>query len=254
MSGPAVRLLTMSNKVVQSLWIGDRLSNMERLAIRSFQVNGHEFHLYCYDEPSATPTGTVVRDAAEILPPHRAFAYDDGFAKGSYAAFSNFFRYKLLLERGGWWVDTDVVCLRPFDLPDERLWATERMDPPQELTVSTSVIRAPAGDPLMAWAWRTCEAMDPRSVRFGQIGPRLLQSGVDALGLHAFMRPHTFFSPIAFYDWAKVLDPSHTFVLGAEVFGVHLWNQMWSANHIDKDESFPPGCLYERLKIRYLVP
>jgi Mannosyltransferase OCH1 and related enzymes len=244
----------MANECVQSLWIGDRLTTLERLAIASFLANGHRFHLYCYSEPAGLPSGTILKDASEVLPRNRVFTYAEGFARGSTAAFSNFFRYKLLLERGGWWVDTDVVCLRPFNLADARVWSTERMDPPQELTVSSSVIKASAGDALMAWAWRACDAMRVESIRFGQIGPRLLQAGVDALGLHAYMKPHTFFSPVPSFDWAKVLDPTQTIVFGGEVYGVHLWNQMWSANHVDKDASYPAACLYEQLKSRYLSP
>ena len=243
----------MTEHVVQSLWIGSRLSAMERLAIRSFLANGHDFHLYCYDNVEGLPSGTIVKDGNDILPESRIFTYSEGFAKGSHAAFSNVFRYKLMLDRGGWWVDTDVVCLRPFNLVDDRLWATERMDPPQELIVSTSVIKAPAGDELMAWAWRACQGMDTTTVTFGQIGPRLLQAGVNTLGVHAFMRPHTFFCPIASYDWRTILDPSQKCALGTEVYGVHLWNQMWSANHVDKDATFPSGCLYERLKQRFLA-
>jgi len=243
----------MRDRVVQSLWIGSRLSIMERLAIRSFLANGHEFHLYCYDNVEGLPPGTVVKDGNEILSESRIFTYSAGFAKGSHAAFSNLFRYKLLLERGGWWVDTDVVCLRAFDLVDDRLWASERTDPPQELIVSTSVIKAPAGDALMAWAWQECQGVDTTNVTFGQLGPRLLQAGVDALRVHACMRPHTFFCPIPFYEWSKMLDPAHTFVLGTEVYGVHLWNQMWSARYVDKDATFPDDCFYEQLKRRFLV-
>ena len=243
----------VTNSVVQSVWIGDAFSAMEQLAVRSFLANGHTYHLYCYDAVDGVPKGTVLKDANEILPKSRIFTYSEGFASGSPAAFSNFFRYKLLLEKGGWWVDTDVVCLRPFDLPDERLWASERMDPPGELIVSASVIKTLTGDSLMNWAWRSCQSMDVQHISFGQIGPRLLQAGVDALGLHRFMRPHTFFSPIAFYDWEKMLDPSHSFVLGREVYGVHLWNQMWSAAGIDKDATFPSSCFYERLKQQFLA-
>ena len=242
----------MSGCVVQSLWIGGRLTVMERLAIQSFLANGHPFHLYCYDVPQGVPPGTVLKNASDVLPHDSLFSYAEGFAKGSYAAFSNFFRYKLLLDCGGWWVDTDVVCLRPLNFPDERLWSTERMDPPHELTVSSSVIKAPAGDALMSWAWQACQRLDTATIRFGQIGPRLLQAGVDTLGLHAFMKPHTFFSPVASFDWAKMLDPCPEVVLGAEVYGVHLWNQMWSANGIDKDAPFPRECLYEQLKLRFL--
>jgi Glycosyltransferase sugar-binding region containing DXD motif len=224
---------------------------MERLAIQSFLDNGHAYHLYCYGDVEGVPTRTIVQDGADILPAAEVFGYADGFAKGSVAAFSNFFRYKLLVERGGWWVDTDVVCLRPFDLTDERLWASERVDPPGELVVSTSVIKVKPGDSLMAWAWNRCSRLHRGSIRFGQIGPRLLQAGVDALNLHAFIRPHTFFSPIAFYDWRTIVDGSRLASIPAETYGVHLWNQMWAANGVDKDSKFPEGCLYETLKRRF---
>ena len=36
----------MTSDVIQSLWIGDRLSVMERLCIQSFLDQGHQFHLY----------------------------------------------------------------------------------------------------------------------------------------------------------------------------------------------------------------
>ena len=35
----------MSN-IIQSLWIGTELSNLERLSIKSFIDNGHTYHLY----------------------------------------------------------------------------------------------------------------------------------------------------------------------------------------------------------------
>ena len=113
------------NRVVQGLWIGSPLSIMERLSIKSFLDNGHEYHLYTYDELKDVPAGTVIKDGNEILPASAIFKYKD---RPSYSAFSNFFRYKLLLERGGWWVDTDVICLKPFDFPEEHVFATEKLD------------------------------------------------------------------------------------------------------------------------------
>ncbi len=97
--------------VIQRLWIGERLSPMERLSITSFLRNGHPFHLYVYGKPDGVPEGTVVLDANEILPSSRIFKYA---AHNTYAGFANFFRYKLLSEKGGWWVDADTVCLKPF--------------------------------------------------------------------------------------------------------------------------------------------
>src|SRR4051794_38380380 len=110
------------NEIIQGLWIGPELSIMEQLSIASFLHNGHEYHLYVYDAVKNVPAGTVIDDANEILPASRIFQYKH---QASYAGFANFFRYKLLLDRGGWWVDTDVICLKHFDFADEYVFATE---------------------------------------------------------------------------------------------------------------------------------
>ncbi|MCI0557088.1 MAG: hypothetical protein MN733_01225, partial [Nitrososphaera sp.] len=99
------------NKIIQGLWIGPELSVMEQLSIASFLLNGHEYHLYLYDELENIPFGTLIKDASEILPSSSIFQYK---RRPTYAGFANFFRYKLLLERGGWWADTDTICLKPF--------------------------------------------------------------------------------------------------------------------------------------------
>ena len=92
---------------VQSLWIGNRLSVMQQLSIRSFLDNGHPFHLYAYEGIEGVPGGTVVRSGTEILPAEDIFVYRKGCGKGSPAVFADFFRYKLLLERGGWWANAN---------------------------------------------------------------------------------------------------------------------------------------------------
>src|SRR5258706_1862824 len=101
----------MNNKIVQGLWIGGSLSTMERLSIKSFLANGHAYHLYAYDDVAGVPPGAVVKDGNQILPSSLIFRCKQN---KSFAAFSDFFRYKLLLEKGGWWVDLDVVCLKFF--------------------------------------------------------------------------------------------------------------------------------------------
>lgn len=63
-----------------------------------------------------------------------------GIRQGSYSAFSNQFRYTLLYDKGGWWVDTDVVCLRRFDFDDDFVFATERT-PDHATTAASCVIK-----------------------------------------------------------------------------------------------------------------
>ena len=85
----------------------------------SFIKNGHEYHLYTYNDVVNVPDNVIIKDGNEILSKEKIFSYQSGEGRGSFSAFSNFFRYKLLSERGGWWADTDMICLRPFDFEEE---------------------------------------------------------------------------------------------------------------------------------------
>jgi hypothetical protein len=87
--------------IVQSFWYGGQLSPYEVLCMRSFTDRGYEYHLYSYDRTLDTPNGVTLCDATEILPENRVFRIETGLAKGSYALFSDLFRYELLLCRGG---------------------------------------------------------------------------------------------------------------------------------------------------------
>ena len=80
----------MDNNVIQGLWIGDKLSSLERLSLSSFIANGHDYHLYVYSDVKNVPEGVQIKDGNEILPGADIFSYNVGPGKGSYSAFSNF--------------------------------------------------------------------------------------------------------------------------------------------------------------------
>lgn len=134
---------------VHSLWIGKTLSVIELLTIHSFQKHGYVFNLWIY-EPLETklPDTVVVRDANEILPHSSVFFYESksqfGIGKGSVAGFSDIFRYKLLFEEGGWWVDMDVTCLQPLNI-DKPYFFRKHHD----LLLVGNVMKAPKNAPIM---------------------------------------------------------------------------------------------------------
>jgi len=111
----------MDTVIIQSLWIGQGITNNERLCMRSFLHHGHSFHLYVYEPITGIPAGVEIRDANEIIPAEKVFRD----LRGTYASFADWFRLKLLYQRGGWWVDTDVVCLQPFDETDDYCFSSE---------------------------------------------------------------------------------------------------------------------------------
>ena len=63
------------NRIVHGVWIGDKLSMMERLTIEMLQGHGHEFHLWSYDKVDNVPEGTVLEDASQVMPKESIFQY-----------------------------------------------------------------------------------------------------------------------------------------------------------------------------------
>ena len=235
------------NKIIQGLWIGPELSVMEQLSIASFLLNGHDYHLYVYDELKNIPAGTTVRDANEILPNSSIFQYRE---YPTYAGFANFFRYKLLLERGGWWADADIICLKPFDFPSEHVFATEMCKGIE--VVSSGIIKAPKDSPAMAYAWQVCRSKNPQDLAWGETGPKLMGEAVEEFSLEEYKKPHCVFNPLGYSDWRMVLEPNVEPLFDAESHSIHLWNEMWRASGQDKNAEYEPQCLYEQLKTRYL--
>jgi mannosyltransferase OCH1-like enzyme len=236
--------LREGNRIIQGLWIGSELSVMERLSIVSFLRNGHEYHLYAYDELPNVPAGAIIKDANEILPASEIFQYKD---RPSYAGFANYFRYKLLFERGGWWSDVDVVCLRPFDFAAEYIFASEASA--GQIFVNNNVIKAPAGSEVMACALRVCQTKNPEQLVWGETGPRLLTELVKKYRLDQYQEPYYVFCPIT--EWHKVLEP-YVAAIHEGAYAVHLWNALWQMENQDKNAKYHPGCIYEQLKAKYL--
>ena len=219
---------------------------MERLAIRSFLAQGHEFHLYTYDEIAAVPAGTKLLDAAQILPASRIFRYT---GNGSLAGFANFFRYKLLLEKGGWWVDMDTVCLRPFWFDAPYVISSEISK--GAAVIDIAALKAPPGSPLAEYAWKVCQSKDPQALRWGETGPSLLAEAVHHCGLAEYVLPPETFCPVAWSDWKSVLSAEAVPAFGPATHAIHLWHELWRDAGCDKDAAYPLGCLYEELKARY---
>lgn len=142
--------LSPDNRVVHGLWIGRSLSRMELLTLRSFVRHGHEFHLWAYDKiETPLPPGVVVEDANQIIPKSQIIRRaetdsETGVGKGSFSSpFSDLFRYKLLYEKGGYWVDMDVTCLRPFNFSAPYLFR------PHRVGVVGNIIKCPPRSALM---------------------------------------------------------------------------------------------------------
>jgi len=241
----------MSN-LIQTLWIGNTLSIMERLSLNSFVKNNMNIVLYTYNNIDNVPEGVTVKDGNEILPEKDIFSYKVGPGKGSFSAFSNYFRYKLLYDKGGWWVDTDMVCLQPWNFTEKFVFCSEKDYNTGKPIVNTGAIKCPPGTNIMKFCYDECLKKDKKTLKWGVVGPQLLNSAVSDLNYKKFVKPvHTFsfiapFESHLFVTDNKKLKPSNN------IYGLHLWNEAWRRLGIDKNKKYSSTTIYEQLKAKYV--
>ena len=278
-SPPAKTMTTLSedNRIVHGLWVGGRLSALERLCIRSFCAHGHEFHLYHYDELHNVPRvdGLRLMNGEEILPRRDLFAHKK--YKG-YSIFSDHFRWELLRQRGGWWMDMDSICLRPLDFPANIPVFGEETT----VDVATGVLKFPRGHALASALADACANVDnfvpwdtPRrrmkKIRrramfwedsrkrqsFGESGgPAAFTSALKYFGMRDAAAPPHIFYPVPCGWFPYLLDGTLSDMgalepLLSRSYAVHFWNTFWGITGSDKDGDYPANSLYEILKRRY---
>ncbi|HKU13767.1 MAG TPA: glycosyltransferase [Steroidobacteraceae bacterium] len=256
---------------VHMFWHGPPLSRIERLCMSSFVANGHTVQLHVYEEPQHVPAGVTLCDASQVLPRDALFVHRES---GSLAVFADWFRYRLLAERGGLWVDTDVVCLRPFTHAGPEIFGWQ-----DQSTINNAVLGLPPDHALARWMVACCERpnrvlpYDSRRMRrrkltrrllgrgraastWGETGPAGLTAAARHLGCESHAVPFWHFYPIHYLNWRTVFDTGlrDNPALTDGSYALHLWNEMARREPgFDRNGRFPAGSLFERLWARYVT-
>lgn len=255
--------------IIQSLWVGDALSRIEQLCVASFLENGHEFHLYVYSEVDGLPPGAISIDANSIIPEKDIFTY----YKGSYAGFADWFRWELICRKGNYWVDTDIICLKPFEFEQSMVYGREAAG-----RIGAAVLRFPAGhflsqqlaaacrEPYSRLPWDSLEERLKKPIKrllgrkrsdisWGSAGgpegfTRALQH--HRLSHHAL--PKDCFYAVPHLSWKNFYDGSIQMdsPLLSNSFGIHLWNEMARRDKdFNKNGSFEKNSVFEQLWDKY---
>jgi len=240
-----------TSNIIQSLWIGDRLSNLQRMCINSFLYHDHEFHLYTYKDFNNLPKKVVLKDANEILPESTVFTYEKGSGKGSPSCFANLFRYKLLYEKGGWWVDLDMVCLKRFDFDSALVFGKE-----SRKYVCNAVLHAPEHSEFMHDLYDRASKFDG-SAKWGTTGPKLLTSLIREYGFEEAAKPVDYFYPVSYKKVESLLKPRRLKWLPKKTsYGIHLSNAVLCSvlenRDLCSDSLFPDSSILGILQRRYL--
>lgn len=100
---------------IHALWIGSNLGKLPHCCLSSFVAQGHQVYLHTYNDINDLPKGVQLADANLIIPKNKIIKHKK---TGSYALFSDIFRYELLKKVDGIYVDCDVYCTKPITIPD----------------------------------------------------------------------------------------------------------------------------------------
>lgn len=214
----------MSAHSISSLWIGNQLGQFEKLSLSSFVRRGYDVTLYSYEPKNfEAPEGVKLENADQILP--KEMVFENRSRPGTFAGFSNIFRYRLLQLKDTTWCDSDVLA-GPQALPDSPYlfgWESKKF-------INGAVLRAPKNSQLLAFYYREATSVPPEEIQWGQIGPRLVSAGVRKYRLSKLAQPIREFYPIAYYEVWKLFDPTQTeWVLAktANSSAIHLWNEVF---------------------------
>lgn len=223
--------MNLDNRIVHGLWIGKHLSVIELLCIHSFLHKGHEFHLWLYDQlETPLPAGTIVENANLIIASDQVFCYKNknqfGHGKGSYAGFSDIFRYKLLHEHGGWWTDMDVVCLAPLDFDAPYVFRTHH-----DFPMVGNIMKCPPNSSLMRNCYQNASSCVDENNADWNLPIRILNDEVESLRLSPYIINFSNQDSWRYIRNLLYRNPR----IPAEWKVLHLVNEEWRRNKINKN-------------------
>jgi len=117
--------------------------------------------------------------------------------------------------------------------------------------VQSCIIKAPPGSPIVARALAIAEQTNLLEAEWGSTGPRAVHAAVvEKEAANCVMAPDVF-CPFGWWQVPEFVSPTvHLVPEGAHT--IHLFNEIWRRNFIDKNARYDPLSLFERLKRHYL--
>lgn len=231
-------------------WAYGGFSKMEMICANSFIANSYDLHIWTYGDSTSFPYKAKIMNARDILPESKIFLN----RMGSYAGFSDLFRYSVLNKIGGLYADTDVVALKHASLlPTDKFLVTESTQK-NSLQINGNVIHNPhpCSGNIIDLAEVFADRFNKNDITWSEIGPALLTAIVKIYPKHGFnIFPPEFANPINYWNCPEHLISPMNFSIKENTFFVHMYNEMWRRANVDKNFSFDNNSFYEKINVMY---
>lgn len=221
---------------VSTLWIGGSLSWVEELCLSSFVNAGLRVQLYTYDAQMLAPRGVELCDARDIL--SEELVFENANRPGTFAGFSNIFRYRLLQIRETTWLDSDVLAGRNPLPGGSYLFGRE-----SRRYINGAILRAPADSKFLQEMFDYSMSIDPNTIKWGQLGPKLVTQTAENLALAGLAQPRPTLYPVSYRQVWRLFDPQQVGWSTRQVEAsstIHLWNEVMRGHGI-KSKNPPRG-------------
>lgn len=161
---------------IYTLWIKGELSPLNHLCIASFKANGFSPIVYSFDD-SITPD-CEVRSAQELFSANEVYMYENMPDAFKFGGIAERLKAEMLYRLGGWHIDMDVVCLKPFDFEADYVLK------PHRLGVVGNIIKAPKHSKMAEYyvKWTKSITKDNRDFERSFIGLTAAVSFLDLGG------------------------------------------------------------------------
>ena len=233
----------MSAAEFVTFWHGP-LNPMVEACLASFPAQGARLAVYGYERPAHRPAGVEWLDARQICPDISLLGRFLVDGKPSIAAFSDYFRYRLLARGAGCWVDTDILCLGAPGFGDASVVWGRQPEAHGKALINNAVLKLPPDHPVLLEMRARAEAAIDQDLSWGAIGPFLLTEVAEAHGVYATSRPPRDFYPIDPDDFGDPLLPGRRALVEAAVAGarfLHLWSELLRRCGYDAQVCPPAG-------------
>ena len=256
---------------LHALWIGGNLSKVEQICLSSFVKHGHIVNLYHYEPITNAPEGVNLIDGNTVVSSDEIYTYPNG----SYSAFSNLFRWEVLYQKGGCWIDTDMICMKPFDFNTDIIFGWQDTE-----TINGAVVGFPKGHETPKYLAYLCRnpntqlPYDKPGHRLRKVIRKYLQGdkrgnikwgeGGGVQGFSKYIQynlesehamNYLAFYPVHAKCWGALFDG--TIKMDSPVisqsYGVHLWNENLRKTSFGKNGPFPEDSFIAQCEKKFLA-
>jgi hypothetical protein len=243
-------LLAAEPQTLKTFWHGETIGPYQLMCLNSFAASGHRVEVFSYNRDLNVPDWIRVEDATKVLP--RELVLRPLGEDGVFAIHANLFRYALLQKLGGWWIDPDVVLLKP-DLPTGNVFFAG-LDVFGR--VPTGVLKFPVGHGLLTEALAEAESLSDSLEGWEQSGSALLTALVERHKLSGKIQNQMPLGPVSWFDVPDLFDPGSTEKLNRlckDFHFLHLHDDVWRRAGIPHDLAPPDGSFLDAQIQKYGV-